>query len=240
MDKGRVLAIAAGILAGAATMVPLTMRSGVDAEAVSKVLEDDPTILMKALERLGQEQQKAARDESAKTALPVVREILKGDSRIPAIGRAGAAEVVEFFDYNCGYCKVFGEKTADPLVAEGRIRLHLVQAPILGEGSRVMAEYAAASQIQGRFAEAHSFLLKQKAPDAAAAEALRPRLIEAAGLDGTRFDAALSDGSAKSLVDHSMSLAEKAQLRGTPLIYAGGEIHAGAIDRATMEALISK
>lgn len=240
MDGGRVLAIAAALLAGAATMVPMALRGGADATDVAKVLEDNPDILVKALERLGQEQQKAARDKSTKTALPVVKTILRGDPRIPAIGREGAPDVVEFFDYNCGYCKVFGQKTADPLIAQGRIRLHLVQAPILGEGSQVMAQYAAAAQIQGKFAEAHAFLLKQRAPDADAAEALAPELIRAAGLDGNRFRTALRDGSAKALIEHSLSLAEKAQLRGTPLIYAGGEIHAGAIDSATLESLIGK
>lgn len=238
MDVARILSLGAIALAAGGALVPVAVSSRVSEKAIASTIEHNPEYVATALQVLQNRQQEQQRAEASNTALPVVRTILKGDRMIPAIGRAGAPDVVEFFDYNCGYCKIFGQQTADPLLAAGRIRLHLVQAPILGEGSRRLAEYAAAAQLQGRFAQAHAFLLRQRAPTTQAAQALAPAFVAAAGLDKTSFNKAMTDGSAKALVDHSYGLAMKAQLRGTPLIYAGGHVFSGAVDKATLEARI--
>jgi protein-disulfide isomerase len=240
---GRRIALGVIGLAAVASLVPLAVSGGgggTTDEQIASALERHPEYVAKALQVHLQRQQRDQQDATTASALPVVRTILKGDPSIPKLGPVGAADVVEFFDYNCGYCKVFAQQTAEPMVAKGRIRLHLVQAPILGEGSQRLAEFAAAAQIQGRFPAAHAYLLKQHARTVAEAEALRAGLIAATGLDGARFAKSLTDGSAKKLVLHSFDLATKAKLQGTPLIYAGGQIVAGAVDQARLETMIRR
>lgn len=240
---GRKIALGVIGLAAMATLVPLAASTGGGIstdEQVQAALERHPEYVAKALQALQERQQKEALDSTTASAMPVVRTILKGDALIPKLGPGGAPDVVEFFDYNCGYCKVFAQQTADPMISKGRIRLHLVQAPILGEGSQRMAEFAAAAQLQGKFAQAHAFLLKQHARTVAEAEAVRADLIRTAGLDAARFANSLKDGSAKRIVLHSFDLATKAKLQGTPLIYAGGTIVAGSVDQAKLESMIRR
>jgi protein-disulfide isomerase len=146
--------------------------------------------------------------------------------------------VIEFFDYNCGYCKRFSRGSVEPLVAAGDVRIDLVQTPILGPGSRRMAEFAAAAQLQGRFAQAHAYLIEQHAPTKADADALRPMLIRTAGIDPAKFDRALSDGTAARVVEHNADLAKRGGVTGTPLIYANGRVFRGYVDLETLRSAL--
>lgn len=178
-------------------------------------------------------------DDSA-SALTVSKAILKGNPAVAAIGPVGAPEVVEFFDYNCGYCRQFTMGVVEPLVQAGRIRTHLVQAPILSPGSRRMALFAAAGMIQGRFQAVHAHLTRQHARTVEEADALVPGLLSYARLDERRFRESLKDGSAERIVKENERLSAEAQITGTPMIYVGGRISRGAMSLEQMEAAIRR
>lgn len=170
----------------------------------------------------------AAADDTA-SAMKVSRGVLKGDANVAVIGSAEGSDVVEFYDYNCGYCRQFTLGVVEPLVQNGSIRVHLVQAPILGPGSRRMALFAAAAQLQGRFEKAHAHLTRQHARTLEEADALRSGLVTAAGLDSSAFTKALEDGSAERIVKANERLSAQAEIRGTPLIYVNGVVSKGAM-----------
>ena len=200
-----------------------------DRIVVAAALTRDPDVVLDPTTAL------AGREKASKAAsedLGAIRAAAKAatDPTMPSIGRADAPVVVEFMDYDCPHCRTFGT-TADRLVAEGRIRLVVVETPILSDASRVLAEYAAAASLQGRFAPAHRILLQRRAPDVASARSLLPSLIVGADLDRAAFDRSLSDGSASRLVARSLVLAEEARITGTPTVVAGGSASRGATGR---------
>ncbi len=215
----------------------------VSAASIASVIEANPDIVGNALIKLQQRSQMQEQDRAAQTLAPVARAILKGDPLIGVVGNPkGSRQVVEFFDYNCGYCKVFATRTLGPMLAsDPQLKVHLVQTPILGPGSRRMAEFAAAAQMQGpvRYRAAHDWLIGQRAGTVADAERLKSGLIAAARLDGAAFDRALANRSAARIVDHNAALAEKAGVNGTPAIYAGGRAFRGMIDGPTLKAALS-
>src|SRR3546814_15887114 len=95
---------------------------------------------------------------------------------VATVGNPAGKPIIEFFDYNCGFCKRFHSETATPLLAAGDVKMILVHTPILGPGSERLAEFAAAANLQGKFEGAHHFLIQHNARDVAEADKLIPKL----------------------------------------------------------------
>lgn len=226
-------------ISAAASIGPAFAQAATEHQ-VASYLRRNPEVITDAISIM---QQRAANDQQAvlaRTAGPVSAKIAAGDAKVPFMGNPRGRAVVEYFDYNCGYCKKFAKDTATPMLAQDRnLKLYLVLTPILGEGSQRMAEYAAAAKIQNRFGPAHEFLIAQRAPTVQEAEAIRPRLIAAARLDKDAFDRAMSDGSAKAIVAHNLALSQRAGVRGTPMIYANGHVVPGAIDASQLRQMLA-
>ncbi|WP_162815087.1 DsbA family protein [Erythrobacter aureus] len=212
--------------------------AGVTAEEVAAILRENPEIVMEAMQLAQQKQREMETQALAARVAPVASTIFAGDKQVAFVGPEDGTAIIEFFDYNCGFCKRFSAETAKPLVAEGKTKIFLVHTPILGEGSVRMAELAAAANLQGKFAPAHNFLIENGAKTAAEADALIPQLIAAAGLDKRKFDKALADGSAKAQADHNAALAEKAGVAGTPMVYANGQAIPGAIPLGPLKQIL--
>lgn len=206
---------------------------------IRAILEANPEIVVNALNKHQANQQRQQADQLAASARPIAEAIIKGDAQVAVVGNPNGKPVVEFFDYNCGFCKRFHTETATPLLAEGGVKLILVHTPILGPGSERLAEFAAAAHLQGKFEGAHHFLIQHGAKDAAEADKLIPQLISAAGLDRTKFDRALSDGAAKRQVEHNTKLSQTAGVAGTPMIYANNQAIPGAIPLAELKRILN-
>ena len=226
--------LAAADIPKAAPIDPQTMA------AIKAVLEQHPELVanaMQATQRADQDKRTAALNA---TVSPIIQEIAAAKN-VPFAGKASGHLVVEFFDYNCGYCKQFAKSSELPLLASDK-NVHFVYifTPILSDGSKRLAEIAAAAYLQGKFKPAHDFLIAQEAQHATsdAADTLIPGMIKAAGLDETKLRLALSDGSAAAVVKKHLDWAHRGQVSGTPMIWAGGKAQPGAIPLAPLVAMI--
>lgn len=237
------LALAVAALAGISTVGAAAPALAQDANFEAQLrafLERNPELVTQALQRAQANQQQAETQQLTERVRPVATEIL-ADKQIASIGAANGQPIIEFYDYNCGFCKRFHKETATPLLAaDSNYRLLLVHTPILGPGSERMAEFAAAANLQGKFARAHEFLMQQSAHSVEEANALKDRLIAEASLDRARFDRALADGSAKRQVEHNTGLSMRAGVQGTPLIFANGQAIPGAIPLTNLQQVLGK
>ena len=87
------------------------------------------------------------------------KDIYKRSSAPVAGNPQGDITVVEFFDYNCGYCKrAFGDM-AKLIEKDGKVKLVLKELPILSKGSEDASKVALAAKLQGKYWEAHRALL---------------------------------------------------------------------------------
>ena len=132
--------------------------------------------------------------------------------------------VVEFFDYNCGYCRRALPDVVKLVHSDSNVRLVLKELPIFGEESEAAAKLALASIKQGKYFELHQKLLS--GPGKVDKEkALRD--ANELGLDVDRLEKDADDPSVKAALDESKDLAQKLGLRGTPFYLIGDRILAG-------------
>ncbi|EAQ36242.1 DSBA oxidoreductase [Nitrobacter sp. Nb-311A] len=82
------------------------------------------------------------------------------DQEIPAAGNAhGDITIVEYFDYNCSYCRKLAPELAQVVHDDGKVRLIFKDWPILGPVSVYASRLALASKYQGKFIVAHQALI---------------------------------------------------------------------------------
>jgi protein-disulfide isomerase len=109
------------------------------------------------------------------------RDAVLRDPEIPVLGNPqGDLTVVEYFDYQCPYCKKLAPEIAQVVREDGNIRLILKDWPIFGSVSKSAAQLALAAKYQSKYQEAHDALISatEKLSDAKI-----PELLTKAGID---------------------------------------------------------
>jgi protein-disulfide isomerase len=109
------------------------------------------------------------------------RDAVLRDPEIPVLGNPqGDLTVVEYFDYQCPYCKKLAPEIAQVVLEDGNIRLVLKDWPIFGAVSKSAAQLALAAKYQNKYREAHDALIgaTEKLSDTSI-----PDLLTKAGVD---------------------------------------------------------
>jgi len=196
-------------------------------ELVYEAIRENPGIVMEAVAILERSQQQAQENAVAKV-LNEERDRLEQDPNAIILGNPdGDVTVVEFFDYNCPYCRrVMPE--VDALVAQDpNVRLVYREWPILGEGSDFAARAALASRNQGLYEEFHVAMMSM---DERAEEASVLRIAREVGLD---VDLLVHDMDAPEIDEHistSMELTRALGFSGTPSFVIGDALIPGYVE----------
>ncbi|MGL5031772.1 MAG: DsbA family protein [Aeromonas sp.] len=229
-------------LAGVALLATPAYASQLTKSDVEQIVRDyllkNPEILveMSNVLRAKQESEQAAGD---KTLIKAHAKQLYGNND-PEIGNPkGSLTVVEFFDYNCGYCKRT-HPLIEQLIAEDKdIRYIYKQLPILSETSKFAARVALAVQLgqPDKYPAFHEKLYTHQGP--LTDDAQVKTLAQEAGVDWTKVEAKLKDGSINKNLATNRALAEGLGIAGTPAFIIGDQILRGAPqDLATLKAFI--
>lgn len=134
--------------------------------------------------------------------------------------------VVEFFDYNCGYCKRSFGDIAKLLEADKDIKVVFKELPILAKASEEAARVALAARIQGKYWEVHRAIFEHKGP---ANEANSLKAAEkVAGIDMAKLKADMSSPEVTAEIAKTKELAAKMGINGTPHFLVGDRSIPGA------------
>ncbi|MCR9193843.1 MAG: DsbA family protein [Hyphomonas sp.] len=208
-------------------------KARIKALALEAILER-PEIIEEAIARL-QSLEEERRQAAIEQALTTRRDDLENDPNAPVLGNPdGDVTVVEFFDYNCPYCKRAVEPIKELLATDDQVRLVYREWPILGEGSVFAARAALAAREQGKYEEMHWALMTGGRADAQSTIAAAERL----GLD---IEKLREDMNAPEIIQHitvSMELAEQLSITGTPSFVVGTNVAPGLIPLTELEDLI--
>jgi len=137
----------------------------------------------------------------------------------------GDITVVEFFDYNCGYCKRGLADVVKLVESDPKVRVVFKELPILSKGSAEAARVALAARNQGKYWELHRALLKARGQ---ANEASALKIAEELGLDMEQLKADMDSNEVKDAIAQSEALAQKMGVNGTPHFLVGDRSIPGA------------
>lgn len=149
----------------------------------------------------------------------------------------GDVTLVEFFDYNCPYCKMMAPLMAKATEADPKLRVVYKEFPILGEGSVYAAKAALAANKQGKYEALHRALYQVRG---AVAEAKVLEAARAVGLDVDRLKADMQDKAIESMLEKNVKLGEALHITGTPGFVAGEQVSTGARDLSNLQAFIAQ
>ncbi|TIS53330.1 MAG: DsbA family protein [Mesorhizobium sp.] len=196
-----------------------------------------PEVIMEALQSLDARQREAAAKE-AKAALAAKADEIFRDPASPVGGNAeGNVTMVEFFDYNCPYCRQVAPIMAQAVAADPQLRIVYKEFPILGPDSVFAAKAALAAQRQGKYVEFHKALYDARTR---VTEAVVLKVAAEVGLDILRLKTDMQLPDIQAAIEKNTQLAQALKISGTPGFVVGDQIFPGATDLATMKKLIEQ
>jgi len=206
-------------------------------ELVLETIRENPEIVLEAVAILEQRQAEAQADAQAEV-LSSQRLLLERDPNAPVLGNPeGDVTVVEFFDYNCPYCRRVKPEVRAMIEADPNIRLVYREWPILGDGSVFAAKAALAAREQGKYEEFHWAMMGLKGR---ANEASVLRVAEEIGLDLEALRRDMEAPGVQEHIDTSMRLTQALGFNGTPSFVIGDNLVAGFVERAELEKLVAE
>jgi protein-disulfide isomerase len=206
-------------------------------ELALEAIRDNPQIIIEAVQLL-EAQQAAAQATAQSDVLENQRYFLERDPNAPVLGNPeGDVTVVEFFDYNCPYCRRAMAEVQGLLDADQNVRLVYREWPILGEGSVFAAKAALAARRQGKYEEFHWALMSLKER---AEEASVMRLAKEIGLDIEQLRADMEASEVQDHIDTTMRLSQALGFNGTPSFVIGDNLVPGFVEQERLEALVEQ
>lgn len=205
-------------------------------ELIIETLRENPELVLEALRMLDQRQAEA---DAAKAAdvLKSERVNLETDPNAPVMGNpAGDVTIVEFFDYNCPYCRKAMPELTALLEADKNIRLVLREWPILSEGSDFAARAALAARNQGKYAEMHDALFAMRGKVDSESVLRTAREL---GLDIDRLEADMKAPEVEEHIATSKRLTAALGFNGTPSFVVGDALIPGFVDQGTLADAVS-
>jgi protein-disulfide isomerase len=233
------LLLAAGGLQAQAQSVSQEQRGEIE-RIIREYLIKNPEVLQEAIAEL-EKKQAAAEAEKNKAAVKDNAAMLFNSSRQVVIGNPqGDVTFVEFFDYNCGYCKRAMTDMLDLMKHDAKLRVVLKEFPVLGPGSVEAARVATAVRMQDKsgkkYLEFHQKLLTSRG-QADKARALA--VAKEVGLDVAQIERDMAGKEVQLSIEESLNLAEKLGLNGTPSYVIGNDVVIGAVGLAALKEKVN-
>src|SRR3954452_6104668 len=161
------------------------------------------------------------------------------DPDIPAIGNLdGDVTIVEYFDYQCPYCRKVDPELRQVVQDDGKVRLVLKDWPVLGPVSVMSARMTLASKYQDKYLQAHEALI---AVNSKLTEPRIRELLSAAGLDIDRLnrDLAANTKTIDAILARNNDQAMAFGFRGTPSFIIGKFRVPGVLTMAQFDQAIA-
>jgi protein-disulfide isomerase len=232
------LIAAALVAASVAAPPPAAAQERGEAELEALILDTiraNPEIVMEAVAILQAREAEAAAAAAEGALSALLPTLVAAEDAVVGGNPEGDVTLVEFFDYNCGFCRRAHPELEAALAADPEIRVVYREWPILGDGSVVAARAALAAREQGLYVPFHDALmtasgrLDERAVMEIAAEV---------GLDADRLRADMEAPAVEAHIAESMRMAQALGFTGTPSFVIGEELVGGMIDAGQMGDLV--
>lgn len=229
-------------LAGGAQAEEATGAAGLPVEQVEQIVRDylmrEPEVIYQALEAL-QQREAANKSERQRAAVADNREQLENDAGDPIAGNPdGNVTVVEFFDYQCTYCRQVVKSVRELVDDDQQLKVVFKEFPILGEASVVAARASLAASGQGQELYLPFHLALMGSRDLSLGTIMA--LAEQVGLDTDRLQRDMRAPAIDQQLQANYALAQKLGIEGTPAFVIGEDVVPGAVDKGRLAGLVEE
>ena len=201
---------------------------------VRAYLLENPEVLQEAYEKLQVKQQQQAL-LSATKAIGDNRKALENDPRDFVANPNGKITVVEFFDYNCGYCKLIAPEVLALIKANPDVRFVFKDMTIFGEASEYAAAGAELTKPTGKYLDIHrAFMSEKPLEDDDVA-----RILTLNGVSPAAARERQQSAEQRLYLEDQHKLAAALGIQGTPAFVIGDTMIPGA-DPAALKAAIAE
>ncbi len=214
---------------------PLTPRQVQDVQQIIRsYLTAHPEIIANAMEAL-REKMQAQAAAATRQAISAHKTELFDDGNDPIAGNPkGDVTIVEFFDYNCVYCRASTKALLDAVKADGDVKVVYKELPILTPSSVVDSRMALAAMKQGKYEALHrAFMAVRGLLDAKMAYGI----ARGTGLDMARLKKDMKSAAVTEEIRRNKELASALGIDGTPTFVIGDMMFAQALDAAQFTEL---
>lgn len=220
-------------VAGAMTLMN-AQRPAVDLNAIRQAAREGAAEAVAALPTA------QPSNDSANPAAPAGNTVQGGDKVVGrlanTLGEAAApVTIIEYSDFNCGFCKKFHAETfsriVDDYVNTGKAKVSYKHYPFLAQSSVWKAEASECAAEQGKFWEYHNALFEGKVGGQGDEVTVKQALAGLAGelqLDAAAFSTCMSAGKAGALVQADAGEGQQMNVQGTPTFLINGKLLVGA------------
>ena len=235
---GAAIVLAVPVTARAQTFSP-DQRQQIEGIVKSYLLAH-PEVVQDVMTELDKRQQAAEAEKHRQAVLANRATLFKSPHQVVLGNPQGNVTMVEFFDYNCGFCKHALSDMLDLLKTDPNLKFVLKEFPVLGEGSVQAAHVAVAVRMQDatgkKYLEFHQKLLGGRGP---ADKARALAVAKEVGFDMARIEKDMSSDEVKKTIDEDIKLADAIGVNGTPSYVVGDEVVVGAVGLDALREKIS-
>ena len=206
-------------------------------DIVREYLLENPDVIVEAIEVLQQREEQAAQEAQLSALRDRAGEIFHSPAS-PAMGELdGDVVLVEFFDYQCGYCASVLDDVFALSEEDQNLRVVFKELPILGPASTLASQVALAVRLQDEdlYVPVHNALMGHQGP---LNETVIFEIAAEVGADVEQVRADLRDPRVIGEIEANLRLADSLGIRGTPAFIVGDELIPGAAGLDTLRLLV--
>ena len=207
-------------------------KSSIDEDKIVKIFSEDKSILPRILDKL----EIIEEQNNIKNIALYYKDLVKNDNLF--LGNKNGKEIIiEFFDYNCGYCKRSFPEIME-LVSENKdIKIILKELPVLGESSILASKASIASQKQNKYFEFHQELINFSGLISLIDI---KKISKELGINYEQLQKDMDSEETILLINESYRLADLIGVRGTPAFIINNNLIPGAIGKNEMLRFLNK
>lgn len=203
-------------------------------DIIKKYILENPEILIESLEKFTANQ----KEKEQKSFVNILNNFYdtKVYESLPRIGNIDSKLIIiEFVDYNCGYCKKTLSTISKLMKNFDNIQIVFIDYPILSESSEIAARASLAANEQNAYFEYHSILLNNKK---SINENILYKIAKELSLDIEKFKKDISSEKIKNNIIKNIKFANSLKIKGTPTFIIGKQILPGAYDYEKLKKII--
>lgn len=195
-------------------------------------IRNNPEVILDSVQA-HQIKEEERRQKGAEANLKEYKDKLTKGQDLPFAGNPeGDVTIVEFFDYNCGYCKKAFEDVTKILAEDPNVKVVFIDMPILSEQSRIMSKLGMAAQSQGKYFEAHKALMEYRGTQS---EENFLNAMKDAGIDIEKVKAEKDSPEIDAALNRYVKIANDLNIRGTPGFIVGDTLMPGYVGHEAMK-----